>query len=70
VIAKQFIVWRLSESESEVAWFILKGLNSKEIAQYRKLSDKTVRNQLSSVYKKSGLKGTQVFISWFMDDLF
>ncbi|MFT6284688.1 MAG: DNA-binding CsgD family transcriptional regulator [Arenicella sp.] len=70
MIAKQFIVWRLSESESEVAWFILKGLNSKEIAQYRNLSDKTVRNQLSSVYKKSGLKGKQVFISWFMDDLF
>jgi DNA-binding CsgD family transcriptional regulator len=69
VIAKQFIVWGLSESESEVAWFILKGFNSKEIARYRNLSDKTVRNQLSSVYKKSELKGKQVFISWFMDDL-
>ncbi|PKH00515.1 LuxR C-terminal-related transcriptional regulator [Paraglaciecola sp. MB-3u-78] len=53
VIAKQFVVWYLSESESEVAWYILKGFNSKEIARYRNLSDKTVRNQLSSVYKKS-----------------
>ena len=44
VIAKQFIVWGLSESESEVAWFILKGFNSKEIARCRNLSDKTVRN--------------------------
>jgi DNA-binding NarL/FixJ family response regulator len=63
MIAKQFIVWGLSKSETEVAWFILKGFNSKEIARYRNLSDKTVRNQLSSFYKKSELKGKQVFIS-------
>jgi DNA-binding NarL/FixJ family response regulator len=62
VFAKQFIVWGLSKSETEVAWFILKGFNSKEIARYRILSDKTVRKQLPSFYNKSGLKGTQVFI--------
>jgi len=29
VIAKKFIVWGLSESESEVLWFILNGFNEK-----------------------------------------
>ncbi|NMH66640.1 helix-turn-helix transcriptional regulator [Shewanella salipaludis] len=70
VIAKQFSDWQLTESEKQVSWLLLKGFNSKEIANLRELSDKTVRNQLSSVYKKSALRGKQAFIAWFMDGLF
>lgn len=69
MITKQFTDWNLTQSEADVSWLILKGLNSKEIAQIRNLSEKTVRNQLSSVYKKSGLRGKQHLIAWFMDDL-
>ena len=69
VIRKQFSDWKLTESEADVAWQVLKGLNSKETARIKNISEKTVRNQLSSVYKKSGLKGKQHLIAWFMDDL-
>jgi DNA-binding CsgD family transcriptional regulator len=69
VIRQQFFDWKLTDSEADVAWQVLKGFNSKEIARFKDLSEKTVRNQLSSVYKKSGLKGKQHLIAWFMDDL-
>lgn len=68
-IDQQFLEWQLTESERSVAWLLLKGYNSKEIAALRDSSDKTVRNQLSTVYKKSGLRDKHVFIAWFLDDL-
>ena len=68
-IARQFQNWGLTDSEAEVALFTLKGLTAKEIAQLRNASEKTVRNQLTSVYKKSGTTGNTGFIAWFMEDL-
>ena len=68
-IAHQFQNWGLTDSESEVALYTLKGLTAKEIANLRDASEKTVRNQLTSVYKKSGTSGNLAFIAWFMEDL-
>jgi DNA-binding NarL/FixJ family response regulator len=68
-ILKQFSLWEFTESEAEVALFTLKGFNSKEIAQLRNVSEKTVRNQLTSIYKKSSINGKHAFIAWFMDGL-
>ena len=68
-ITSQLQDWRLTGSETDVTWLILKGYNSKQIAQVKNLSEKTIRNQLSSVYKKSGLQGKHALIAWFMDDL-
>lgn len=68
-IWRQFSEWALTESEADVAFFTLKGLNAKEIANIRKASEKTVRNQLTSIYRKSGTSGKAGFIAWFMEDL-
>ena len=68
-ISKQFSGWSLTESEAEVALFSLKGLSAKEIANLRNSSEKTVRNQLTSVYKKSGTSSKLSFIAWFMEGL-
>jgi len=68
-IKLQFSQWQLTKSEADVAMLLLKGYNSKEIAELRQASEKTVRNQLTSVYQKSCLKGQQSFIAWFMDGL-
>lgn len=69
-ITNQFTVWKLTKSESDIALFTLKGFNSKEIANLRESSEKTVRNQLTSIYRKSGLNSKHTFIAWFMDGLF
>lgn len=69
-ISKQFLNWQLTKSESDIALFTLKGFNSKEIANLRSVSEKTVRNQLTSIYRKSGLNSKHTFIAWFMDGLF
>jgi len=47
---------RLSESERQVAYLACKGLSAKEISTHLFITEKTVRNQLSIVYKKIGVK--------------
>ena len=68
-ISNQFSRWGLTESESDIALFTLKGFSAREIADLRNVSEKTVRNQLTSIYKKSATKGNVSFIAWFMEDL-
>lgn len=47
---------RLSESERQVAYLACRGLSAKEISAHLLITEKTVRNQLSIVYKKIGVK--------------
>jgi len=70
VISHQFDDWKLTPSEKEVGWLLLKGLSSKEIAEVRDTLEKTVRQQASSLYKKTGLSGRHAFSAWFIEDLF
>ena len=45
----------LTEAEREVVEFVLKGLSTAEIASLRGVSDSTVSNQLSGLYRKLGV---------------
>jgi DNA-binding NarL/FixJ family response regulator len=47
---------KLSHSERQVAFLACKGLSAKEIGSQLFVSEKTVRNQLSIIYKKIGVK--------------
>lgn len=38
----------------EIAWLMLKGYSFKEIAALREVKEKTIRQQASSIYSKSG----------------
>jgi DNA-binding NarL/FixJ family response regulator len=69
VVAQQFSEWKLTESEADVGWLLLKGLSLKEIALLRNTLEKTVRQQASSVYKKSGVQGRHAFSAWFIEDI-
>ena len=69
VVAKQFAEWRLTASEAEVGWLLLKGLSLKEIAIVRDTLEKTVRQQASSIYRKSGVPGRHAFSAWFIEDI-
>ncbi len=68
-IHDQFVSWGLTKSEREVALFILKGFSFREIASIRDTKEKTVRQQASVIYDKSGVDGRHAFAAWFMEDL-
>jgi DNA-binding CsgD family transcriptional regulator len=68
-IDEQMQKWQLSDAEKEVALLLLKGLSNKEIAQVRETSEQTVKQQSSSVYKKSGLASRSELSAFFLEDL-
>ena len=68
VAERQFAEWELTKTEQEVAMLLLKGLSFKEIAAVRDTLEKTVRQQASSIYRKSGLSGRHEFSAWFIED--
>lgn len=61
--------WGLSRSEEEIAWLILKGYSFPEIATLRSVQEKTVRQQATSIYAKSGCGSRNEFIAHFIEDL-
>ncbi|MAT93622.1 MAG: LuxR family transcriptional regulator [Halioglobus sp.] len=67
-IQRQFVDWGLTRSEQQVAMLLLKGLSFKEIAIVRDTREKTVRQQASTIYGKSGLSGRHAFSAWFLED--
>lgn len=69
VVKQQFDEWQLTSSEAEVGWLLLKGLSLKEIAIVRDTLEKTVRQQASSIYRKSGVNGRHAFSAWFIEDI-
>jgi DNA-binding NarL/FixJ family response regulator len=68
VIHQQFDAWQLTLSEQQVAMLRLKGLSFKEIAAVRDTREKTVRQQASTIYGKSGVDGRHAFAGWFLED--
>ena len=48
--------------------FLLKGLSFDEIATVRDTKEKTVRQQATAIYRKSGLNGRHEFAAWFFED--
>ena len=69
VVTQQFSDWNLTDSEIDVGWLLLKGLSLKEIAIVRSTQEKTVRQQASAIYKKSGVEGRHAFSAWFIEDI-
>lgn len=67
-IQKEFDQWNLTLSEQQVALLLLKGLSFREIADVRDTREKTVRQQASAIYAKSGLEGRHAFSAWFLED--
>lgn len=68
-IDAQLEKWGLTNSEKEIAFLLLKGLSTKEIAELRSTSEKTVRGQATSIYSKSSLSGRSELSAYFLEDL-
>ena len=68
-VTQHFRALSLTPAETEVAWFILKGMPLAEIARLRNTSESTVRAQSTAIYKKSGVSGKTQFLSQIVEDL-
>lgn len=68
-IEKQFDAWKLSPAEKEIGILLLKGLSLQEIADLRKVSERTVRQQAQALYQKAGLRGRADLSAFFLEDL-
>ena len=66
---QQFDHWGLSPSEHEIALLLIKGLSMKEIAEARQVKEKTIRQQATGVYAKSGYTGRHELAAHFIEDL-
>jgi DNA-binding CsgD family transcriptional regulator len=69
IMRSQFVDWGLSPSEAEIALLLIKGLSMKEISQARGVKEKTIRQQATSVYAKSGYAGRHELVAHFVEDL-
>lgn len=69
VITQRFSEWGLSDAESEVALFALKGFETGEIAGLRSVAEGTVRAQLTFIYAKAGVGSRHALASLFLDEL-
>jgi len=61
--------WGLTPAEKEVALLVLKGYGMKDVARMRGTSERTVRQQALTVYKKAGLEGRAELAAFFLEDL-
>lgn len=68
VIREQFSQWALTPGEKEVGQCLLKGLSLKEVAAVRGTTEKTARQQASSIYQKADVAGRHAFSAWFIED--
>lgn len=69
IMASRFVEWRLTEAETEVALFALKGCETAEIAELRQVAEGTVRAQLTAIYAKAGVSSRHALSSLFLEDL-
>jgi DNA-binding CsgD family transcriptional regulator len=68
-IDRQLDRWGLSPAEKEVAFLLLHGMSLAAIAASRHASERTVRQQAQSVYRKAGLAGRAELAAFFLEDL-
>ena len=68
-IDDQMEEWRLTPSEKDVAWLVIKGYRFSEIAQARGVKESTPRLQATSVYAKAGVSGRAEFVAEILQPL-
>ena len=69
LVEERFKEWGLTPAERDVAFFVLKGFSTSEIATLRSTSDGTVKAQTAAIYRKSGVSGRAQLVSLFIEDL-
>jgi len=68
-IDAQFERWEFSPAERDIGLLLLKALSHKEIAQIRKVSEATVRQQAQRLYRKANIGSRNDLAAFFLEDL-
>ncbi len=68
-ISEQMDEWRMTRSEKDVAWLIIKGYRFSEIAGARGVKESTTRLQATSLYAKAGVSGRAEFVAEIIQPL-
>lgn len=68
-VKAQFKLWSFTDTEIQIAVFILRGLSNQQIAAIRNKSLKTIENQTFAIFHKSGMTGKLEFIAYFISPL-
>lgn len=68
-IHSQFTDWKLTETESDIAYLIIKGYSTNEIATLRSSAESTIKEHASNIYRKAGVNGRTQLTSFFLEDL-
>jgi DNA-binding NarL/FixJ family response regulator len=69
VVTLQFEHWKLTRTEKEVGWMILKGYSFNDVAAFRESREKTVRHHAAQIYAKSKTANRSEFAAFFLEDL-
>jgi DNA-binding CsgD family transcriptional regulator len=69
-IEEQFNYWQFTQEEKKIAKYLILGYSFKQIAGMLNKSEKTVRNQSLSIYKKSGMISRNDLAGFFLYDFF
>jgi DNA-binding CsgD family transcriptional regulator len=69
LVEEEFSRWTLSPAESEIALFMLKGLNNAEIAEVTGKKPGTIKAQCNAIFRKSGLANRNQLSSYFIEIL-
>lgn len=59
----------LTPAETEVAWFLLKGMSLTEIAALRDTREGTVKAQCNAIYRKADVTGKSQLFSLLVEDV-
>ncbi|OED49343.1 hypothetical protein AB838_07500 [Rhodobacteraceae bacterium (ex Bugula neritina AB1)] len=65
----QFHRWQLTPAEKDVALLLLKGFSMREIAEFRHISERTARQQATTIYAKAEVSGRAALSAFFLEDL-
>lgn len=68
LLHQRFADWGLSPAEIDIALLSLRGMKIAEIAQMRHTRDGTIRAQLSTIFRKSGMRSRTELLAYFMDE--
>ena len=69
LINSQINLLKFTAAETDIAWLLIKGTSYKDIAKFRNVSERTVNQQVTGIFKKSNVHNRHEFITSFIEDL-
>ena len=70
IIHEEFDHWRFTQTEKDIALLLIQGFSMREIADFRHVKEKSVRQQATKIYLKARVSNRYELTSYFIVDLF